>query len=199
MRILGVDPGSRFTGYGCIDQLGNQLRHVTHGTLRLPRTSGKSLVPFEERLLAIYNGLSEIIREFQPQIMVVEKVFIAKNPLSALKLGEARGAAVLTGKIHQMELAEYNPTQVKLAIVGHGQAAKDQVAKMVQILIGPQEFSTYDASDGLALAICHAQFIRSIGKNQSAHLRSLQGLSKQRNKKRFTLAESVGATLPKKV
>ena len=160
MRILGIDPGSRLTGYGCVDSAGNQLSHVTHGILKVANTSGKALVPFEERLLRIHQGLSEIIREFKPQIMVVEKVFLAKNAVSALKLGQARGAAILTGKIHGLSIQEYSATQVKQAIVGHGQADKEQVAKMVQILIGKRDFETFDASDGLALAICHSQFSR---------------------------------------
>ena len=97
MRILGVDPGSRLTGYGCVDLIGNQLRHVAHGTLRLANTSGKATVPLEERLFLIYEGLTEVIQKVKPQILVVEKVFFAKNAVSALKLGQARGAAMLTG------------------------------------------------------------------------------------------------------
>lgn len=156
MRILGVDPGSRLTGYGCVDFVGNQLRHVTHGTLSLSHGKGEEMTPLEERLLSIYQGLSQIILEFKPQILVVERIFFAKNAVSALKLGQARGAVILTGKIHSLAIAEYNPTEVKQAVVGYGQAGKEQVAKMVQILIGKRSFPTFDASDGLALAICHA-------------------------------------------
>lgn len=207
MRILGVDPGSRLTGYGCIDQLsgqfGHQLHHVAHGTLRLARAHRKEVLPLEDRLFLIYEGLSELIRQFKPQIMVVEKVFFAKNVLSALSLGQARGAVVLTGKIHAMEIAEYNPTEVKLAVVGHGHAAKEEVARMVQLILGSQEFPTLDASDALALAICHAQVTRSIQATRSAdELPSevrLQAIPKRRTKKRFSLAESVGVLLPKKV
>src|ERR1700745_1801581 len=161
MRILGVDPGSRLTGFGCIDLIGNQLRHVAHGTLRLASTSGKATVPLEERLLLLYEGLTEVIAKHKPQIMVVEKVFFAKNAVSALKLGQARGAVVLTGRMYGLSIVEYSPTEVKQAVVGQGHADKDQVAKMVQLLIGKQEFETSDASAGLALAICHAYAART--------------------------------------
>jgi crossover junction endodeoxyribonuclease RuvC len=191
MRILGVDPGSRLTGYGCIDRVGNRVHLVTHGTLKLspiPTTS------FEDRLLALYVGLSEVIQQHKPQILVVEKVFFAKNALSALKLGQARGAIILTGKIHSLSIVEYSPNEVKQAVVGYGKADKEQVAKMVQIIIGQQKFATFDASDGLALAICHAQTINS------GSIPSLKLLAKKRSKKRLSIAESVNlsATLRKK-
>ncbi len=116
----------------------------------------------EDRLFQLYEGLSAIIREFCPQVIAVEKVFVAKNALSALKLGQARGAIILTGKIHFLEIAEYSATEVKKIVAGYGQADKDQVAKMVQIYLGRKDFATSDASDGLALAICHAFSRRSI-------------------------------------
>src|SRR3954449_12792906 len=100
MRILGIDPGSRLLGYGCIDLVGNQLRHVTHGTLRLSNTGGKAVVPLEERLFSIYEGLTSVILEFKPPVLVIEKVFFAKNAVSALKPGQARVDAVVTGRIH---------------------------------------------------------------------------------------------------
>lgn len=198
MRILGVDPGSRLTGYGCIDRIGNQIRHVTHGTLRLSNTGGKAIISLEERLLSLYHGLSEVIVEFKPHVMVVEKVFFAKNALSALKLGQARGAIILTGKIHSLDIAEYSPTEVKQIVVGHGQADKDQVAKMVKVLVGQQKFATFDASDGLALAICHAYSSR-MGASQANALLDLKSSLDRRSKKKLSLAESVGISLPKKI
>ena len=102
-----------------------------------------------------------MIDEFKPQILVVENVFFAKNAVSALKLGQARGAVLLTGKLKNLQIAEYSPTQVKKAVVGHGLADKEQVAKMIQLVLGRDpngkllEFATADASDALALAICH--------------------------------------------
>jgi crossover junction endodeoxyribonuclease RuvC len=199
MRILGVDPGSRLTGYGCIDSIGNQIRHVGHGTLRLANTSGKATIPLEDRLLSLYEGLSKVIQEYRPQIMVVEKIFFAKNAVSALKLGQARGAVILTGKIHSVKIFEYSPTEVKQAVVGHGQADKEQVARMVQLLVGKQKFPTYDASDGLALAICHAQFARVTFPQQASTALALQSVTNRRKKKKVSLAEAVGIQLPKKV
>jgi len=191
MRILGVDPGSRLTGYGCVDVVQGHLRHVTHGTLKLADTHGKAVVPLEDRLHSIYEGLSEVIQKFKPQMMVVEKVFFAKNALSALKLGQARGVVMLTGKIHDLQIFEYSATEVKSAVAGYGQADKEEVAKMVQLRIGKLEVATWDASDGLALAICHAHTFRG-GKPD------LQQISVQRKRKKFSLAESVRICLPKK-
>lgn len=195
MRILGVDPGSRLTGYGCVDGVGNQIKSVTHGTLRLANVSGKAVIPLEERLLGIYEGLTALIREFRPEVMVVEKVFFAKNALSSLKLGQARGAVILTGKIHSLSIAEYSATEVKQVVTGYGRADKEQVAQMVQLVTGQHSFATYDASDGMALAICHALFSRG-----SAQLRSplLQSVTTGR-KRKLSLAEAVGAKLTKKI
>jgi crossover junction endodeoxyribonuclease RuvC len=194
MRILGVDPGSRLTGYGCVDLVGNQLRHVGHGTLRLASTSGKSTIPLENRLFSLYEGLSKVIIEYKPQILVVEKVFFAKNAVSALKLGQARGAVVLTGMIHSLEIVEYSPNEVKQAVVGQGHADKEQVARMVQLLVGKQEFETSDASDGLALAICHAHAARTIRSKGAGFARALQQSSGRRSRKGSSLAESLGIT-----
>lgn len=160
VRILGIDPGSRLTGYGCIDWMNGKIHYLTDGTLRLSNTGGKATIPLERRLHLLYEGLSQVILEWKPDVMVVENVFFAKNAVSALKLGQARGAVVLTAALHGVALAEYSASEVKLTVVGHGQADKLQVAKMVQLLVGKREFTTSDASDGLALAICHAYATR---------------------------------------
>ena len=194
MRILGIDPGSRLTGYGCVDIVGNQLKLVGHGTLKLSSTSGKSTVPLEQRLLLLYQGLNEVIIKFKPQIIAVEKVFFAKNALSALKLGQARGVALVCGAIHLLEVVEYSPSEVKQAVVGHGTADKDQVAKMVQLLIGRQDFASSDASDGLALAICHAHTMATSRGQDPAYGKALQAASGRRSKKRLSMAESLGIT-----
>ena len=182
MRILGIDPGSRLTGYGCIDLIGNQLRHVVHGTLKLSNTNGKSTIPLEVRLLSIYQGLTEIIQAHRPQVLSVEKVFFAKNAVSALKLGQARGAVILTGMIHGLTIVEYSPNEVKQSVVGQGHADKKQVAKMVELLIGKRDFDTLDASDGLALAICHAHHLGNSQSGNQAYARALQGSTKRRTK-----------------
>jgi crossover junction endodeoxyribonuclease RuvC len=193
-RILGVDPGSRLTGFGCIDLVGNQLQHVAHGTLRLSNTGGKAVIPLEERLHSIYVGLSEVIREHRPHVLAVEKVFFAKNAVSALKLGQARGAVILTGMIHGLTIAEYSPSEVKQTVVGLGHADKEQVARMVQILVGRQEFDSSDASDGLALAICHAYRASIMGNQGAAFANALDSASGKRSKKRQSLADSLGIT-----
>lgn len=163
MRILGIDPGSRFTGYGCLQLSGRQLIHVRNGVLKLGQKDGRGggEPSMEDRLLRLYEGLSQVIQETQPDVMSIESVFFAKNALSALKLGQARGVAILTGKIARLRIAEYSPTQVKLAVTGHGQAAKEQVARVVKMILGSghralDQFESYDASDALAIALCHA-------------------------------------------
>jgi crossover junction endodeoxyribonuclease RuvC len=183
-----------------VDWVNHELKVVTHGTLKLANTSGKATIPLEVRLLSIYHGLSDVIQEVRPDVLVVEKVFFAKNAVSALKLGQARGAAILTGMIHSLEIVEYSPTEVKQAVVGQGHADKEQVARMVQLLVGKQEFETSDASDGLALAICHAHFIRQAASTASAHktpaarayAEALQSASGKRKKKGSSLADALG-------
>ncbi len=192
MRILGVDPGSRLTGFGCVDLIGNTLRHVAHGTLRLSNTGGKAVIPLEVRLLKIHEKLSEVIAAHKPDVMVVERVFFAKNAVSALKLGQARGATILSGMIHGLEIVEYSASEIKLAVVGHGGADKKQVAQMVKLLIGSQvHFETADASDGLAVAICHAHQMRGSGTAQAKFEQTLKSAGAGRKKSRMTLAEAV--------
>lgn len=188
MRILGIDPGSRLTGYGCVDWKAGKLSLVTHGALKLARTTGKATVPLEQRLLSIYQGLTEVIQEHHPDVMVVEKVFFAKNAVSALILGQARGAAILTGMIHGLEIAEYSPNEVKLSIVGEGHAEKEQVAHMLKLTLGEQDFTSSDASDALGIAVCHAY---RIGNSSQ---KSLQSIPQRRTKKSTSLADSLGIT-----
>lgn len=164
MKILGIDPGSRLLGYGCVEKTGNQIRVVTHGTIRLFHREYQK-IPVDEttpsRLREIYEELSKIIQLHRPSILVVEKVFFAKNAVSALKLGQARGVVLLTGALHDLEIVEYSVTEVKNWITGHGRADKEQVSKMLQLYLGNQEFETPDASDALALAAAHALSARN--------------------------------------
>lgn len=194
MRILGIDPGSRLLGYGCIDLVGKQLHHVTHGTLRLANTGGRAVIPLEERLYSIYEGLTAVILEFKPEVLAIEKVFFAKNAVSALKLGQARGAAILSGRIHGLSIAEYSASEVKQSVASHGGADKDQVARMVSMLIGQREFATSDSSDALAIAICHAHTAGGQGGRGAAFGAALQSASGRRSKKSGSLAESLGIT-----
>ncbi len=151
MRILGIDPGSRITGYGIIEQRGNRLLHVDNGAIFT--RSDESLAC---RLRTIHSALGDVILRYAPDAAVVEEIFIAKNALSALKLGHARGAALLAGINAGLPVFEYTAMQVKSAVVGYGKADKGQVQQMVRMLLNLPEIAQEDASDALAVAICHA-------------------------------------------
>ena len=151
MKILGIDPGSRITGYGIVDQQGNRLIHVDNGAIHTD-----SHKDFPMRLQKIYRGLTRIIEDFQPDAVAVENIFFATNVQSALKLGQARGAAIVAGVNAGLPVFEYTALQVKQAVVGHGRASKDQVQKMLKVLLHLPEVAQEDASDALAVAICHA-------------------------------------------
>ncbi|MFA7382634.1 MAG: crossover junction endodeoxyribonuclease RuvC [Desulfurivibrionaceae bacterium] len=151
VRILGIDPGSRATGYGVIDRQGHTLTFVTCGVIR---TSEKK--PFPERLEEIYEGIREVIGAYQPQLAGIEDIFTAVNPRSALKLGHARGVLILAARQHGLILEEYSPTVVKQAVAGYGQAPKEQVQQMVRILLKLAASPSQDAADALAVAICRA-------------------------------------------
>ncbi len=171
MIILGVDPGSRLLGFGCIEKSGNHFRVIAHGTVHLFHKEYNS-IPVDEttpsRLKEIHEKLSEIILKYKPSIMAVEKVFFAKNAVSALKLGQARGVVILTGALHDLEIHEYSATEVKGAVTGYGRADKEQVAKTLSLILGQQDFKTSDSSDALAIALAHALSGASVGnKNMS--------------------------------
>lgn len=151
MKILGIDPGTRITGYGLIEQQGNRLIHIDNGAIFTKVENGLAL-----RLQTIYDGLCRIIREHSPDAVAVEEIFVAQNARSALKLGHARGAALLAGVNHDIEVFEYSALQVKSAVVGYGKASKGQVQQMVRVLLNLPEIAQEDASDALAVAICHA-------------------------------------------
>ncbi|PLX85830.1 MAG: crossover junction endodeoxyribonuclease RuvC [Desulfuromonas sp.] len=151
MRILGIDPGSRVTGFGIVEQQGNRLIHVDNGAIFT--RSGDAL---PARLKLIHDGLHQVIATHAPEAMAIEQVFVAKNAMSALKLGHARGAALLVGANNHLPISEYTALQVKNAVVGYGRAAKGQVQQMVRALLNLPEIAQEDASDALAVAICHA-------------------------------------------
>ena len=154
-RIIGVDPGSRITGYGVIDADCGRLHFVACGVVK---TTPKS--PFSHRLNEIFEGINEVIQVHGPVIAAVEDVFIANNPRSALKLGQARGAAVVAVMQNGLSVFDYSPRSVKQAVAGYGQAEKTQVQHMVQVLLGLSGAPSSDAADALAVAICHANQIR---------------------------------------
>lgn len=150
MRILGIDPGSRVTGYGVIDSDGVRSRHVSSGCIRTENQD------FSARLGEIFKGIQEIVRTEQPDEVAVEQVFVARNPSSALKLGHARGAAVTAVVTMNLSVAEYTPRAVKKALVGTGAAEKEQVQHMIRLLLGVTGKMGLDESDALAIALCHA-------------------------------------------
>jgi crossover junction endodeoxyribonuclease RuvC len=156
-RILGIDPGSLRTGYGFVDIRGNAVTPVAWGVVR---TGGDP--SFADRLHRIYRELSELILLHRPTEAAVEKVFLAKNASSALKLGQARGAAIVTCRAHGLPVHEYSAREIKSAATGYGAAPKEQVAGMVARLLGIREPVPDDASDALAVAFCRA-VTRTIG------------------------------------
>ena len=151
MRILGIDPGSKATGYGFIEQQGNRLIHLDNGAIFT-----QSQDPLAVRLQRIYKELCSLIEKYQPEAVAVEQVFMARNPASALKLGHARGVALLAGINAGLTVAEYSALQVKSAVVGYGRAGKNQVQHMTKVLLSLPEIAQEDAADALAVAICHA-------------------------------------------
>lgn len=149
-RILGIDPGSRSTGYGLIESDGVRSVHLASG-----RIAAHDL-PWPQRLGRIFNGVREIVEQFQPDEVAVEQVFLARNPASALKLGQARGAALSAVLAGAVVVYEYSTRSVKLAVVGTGGADKTQVEHMVRVLLALREPLQADQADALAVAICHA-------------------------------------------
>jgi len=150
-RILGVDPGSRATGYGVIEKEGGRLYFVSCGVIRV-----SDRLTFPERLKGIHDGLSEVIEKQGPTEAAVEDVFVAINPRSALKLGHARGVAILAAMQHGLNIHDYTPRMIKQAVVGYGDADKFQVKQMVRVLLRLSSSPSADAADALAVAICHA-------------------------------------------
>jgi len=151
MRVMGIDPGSKCTGCGVIDEVNNELKVVYWGSIK-----SKPRQPFPERLKFIYDELVAVIKEFNPDEIAVEDMFFATNVKSALKLGQTRGVAILSAVNEGKPVAEYSPLEVKQSVVGYGRAEKQQVQDMVTTLLRLKEKpETFDASDALAVAICH--------------------------------------------
>ena len=153
-RILGIDPGSRVTGYGVVELKPAGAAYLASGCIR-PRAGS-----FVERLGEIYLGVETLIREHAPDEMAIEEVFLATNPSSALKLGQARGAAIAAAVACRLPVTEYAARTVKLAVVGTGKASKPQVQHMVRVLLSLSANPAADAADALAIAICHVNTAR---------------------------------------
>jgi len=151
VKVFGIDPGSERTGYGCIETDGQRHRLITCGAI-----SVGARITFPERLQRIHEGLSSLLREYRPDLVAIENLFHATNARSALKLGHARGVAMLAAVEAGLAVVEYTPAEVKRAVVGYGRAEKHQVADMVRVLLHLDTVpSPFDASDALAVAICH--------------------------------------------
>jgi len=169
IRILGIDPGLRITGYGLLDRTGQHLVYVASGVIRTPAGA------LPERLKAILESLNEVIALHRPDQVVVEKVFVNVNPASTLLLGQARGAAICAAVSCRLPVSEYTALQVKQAVVGKGHAHKEQVQQMVRRLLGLPGDPSPDAADALACAICHAHGGQGLGKLATAGYRMRNG------------------------
>ena len=172
--IIGIDPGSRLTGYGIIEKDGQKLKFIDAGTIRTETTE------MRERLKRIFAGIDRIVKFHGPTEAAVEQVFMAKNPDSALKLGQARGAAIAALVNLDLQVAEYSARQIKQSVVGYGAADKEQVQMMVMRLLNLSIKPQQDAADALAAAICHAHASGSMSK--LAVLNALGGMARGRSR-----------------
>ena len=152
MRIIGVDPGSRYTGFGIVERVEGKLRHVASG--RINASSGED---FATRLQTIYEGLTEVVTDHPCDGAAIESLFTARNAMSTIKLGHARGVALLVLKHAELPFGEYTPATIKKTVTGHGRAEKDVVREMVCRLLGLRGELSHDAADALAIAITHCQ------------------------------------------
>ena len=156
MRVLGIDPGTGRTGYGLVEREGTRLQAIDYGCIETP--AGMAL---SERLLEIHSALENLIEAHEPTYLSVERLFFNRNVQTAFAVGQARGVVLLTAAMHGIPVYEYTPNEVKIAVTGYGRAAKDQVQRMVQVVLGlPEIPRPDDTADALAIAICLAQSYR---------------------------------------
>ena len=168
MRVLGVDPGLRTTGWGIVDSRGGRMRHVANGACR---SQGEGLAP---RLLSIHAQLGEVVARHAPDAAAVEQTFVNRDGAGTLKLGQARGVAVLALAQAGLAVGEYAPNAVKKAVVGVGLAGKSQVDHMVRMQLPGAEIEGPDAADALAVALCHAFHLQASGRLSAAILRAAE-------------------------
>jgi crossover junction endodeoxyribonuclease RuvC len=155
MLVLGVDPGSRVTGYGLVEKRDHDVICVHSGLIRSPGNT-----PFYKRIYTIFESMVEIMGHYRPREMAIEDLFYAKNIQSSLKLGHARGAVLIAAVQCDIPIFEYTPLEIKKSVVGYGRADKEQVRSMVQVILRVREELPLDASDALAAAICHINWSR---------------------------------------
>ena len=158
MRLIGLDPGLRNTGWGVIDTDGVRVSYVADGTIH---SDGKAEI--SERLVQLYDGIIDLIKRFQPTEAAVEETFVNRNPESTLKLGLARGVVLLAPAKAGLRVAEYAPKRVKKSVVGTGSATKEQVQAMMATLLPGAKLASADSADALAVAVCHAHFVQARG------------------------------------
>ena len=155
MRVFGIDPGSERTGYGCVESDGRRHRLVACGAISSPPDTA-----FPERLRTIHAALARLLVECRPETVAIESLFHAANARSALKLGHARGVAMLAAVEAGIVVTEYTPAEIKRAVVGYGRADKHQVQQMIKLLLGLEQApSPHDAADALAIAVCHVHWV----------------------------------------
>ncbi|RWD82728.1 crossover junction endodeoxyribonuclease RuvC [Mesorhizobium sp.] len=157
IRIIGIDPGLRRTGWGIVESLGNSLRFVASGTVR-----SDDKAPLAARLCQLHDGLAEVLHQAMPHEAAIEQTFVNKDATATLKLGQARGIAMLVPARAGLVVAEYAPNAVKKAVIGVGHGEKKQIHMMVKVLMPKAVFDTDDAADALAIAICHAHHRQSV-------------------------------------
>lgn len=175
LRVIGIDPGTVVTGWGVVEAVGSNLVHVAHGTISTTGTHEQGA-----RLTRIYRGIKGIIETYRPNGVSIERVFFARNAQSALKLGQARGVALLAAAHHQAAIYEYAAAEIKLAVVGYGQASKGQVQMMVASLLRLPGRLELDAADALAAAICHLHHQSFQGRLAEAMPRKLVAMRQRR-------------------
>ncbi|HYA14346.1 MAG TPA: crossover junction endodeoxyribonuclease RuvC [Syntrophales bacterium] len=156
LRVLGIDPGNHITGYGVVEKRKSGIVHVAHGEIKVAKGTYPS-----SRLVKIYDDLLEVIDKSTPDVMAVEDVFYGKNIKSLIRQGEVRGIAILAGSHRCIPIYEYTPLEVKKAVVGYGRAEKNQIQNMVKAILNLSELPPADAADALAIAICHANFLKA--------------------------------------
>lgn len=169
IRILGIDPGSRLTGYGVVEMQADRAICICNGCIKTPEGG------LAERLKAIHTGIQRIIVDFEPLEMAIETVFVHRNVDSALKLGQARGTAVAAVAINNLPVFEYSPSAIKKAIVGRGNAGKTQVQHMVKAILNLNKTPQSDAADALAIALCHGHTRQTLGQTEQ-----LRGMRRSR-------------------
>ena len=170
IRIIGVDPGSRSTGYGVVESDGSRLVHVDSGFVRTAEGA------WADRLRGVFEGLGTVIDTYSPDEFAIEKVFMHRNPSSALKLGQARGVAILAGALRSLPVHEYSPNEIKQAVTGKGHASKDQIQYMTKVLLALREPPQSDQADALAVAICRAHLRATAARRERMMTSAAGGL-----------------------